>query len=117
MLNRRNRFRIVLRSPSESPFAADRPRPETHDGNVESRIAQSSRLHPGDYMKRFALPGIVMALAAFAIARAQAPPAAAAAPSGIEPLHFHHVHLNSVNPAAAADYYPKIGRASCRERV
>src|SRR5258708_25785425 len=24
-----------------------------------------------------------------------------------EPLHFHHVHLNSVNPAAAADYYPK----------
>src|SRR5436309_6178942 len=25
----------------------------------------------------------------------------------VEPLHFHHVHLNSVNPAAAADYYPK----------
>jgi len=22
-------------------------------------------------------------------------------------LHFHHVHLNSVNPSAAADYYPK----------
>ena len=58
-------------------------------------------------MKRFALAGIVMALAAFAIARAQAPPAAAAAPSSIEPLQFHHVHLNSVNPAAAADYYPK----------
>src|SRR5437870_5390659 len=27
--------------------------------------------------------------------------------SAVEPLHFHHVHLNSVNPAAAADYYPK----------
>jgi catechol 2,3-dioxygenase-like lactoylglutathione lyase family enzyme len=25
----------------------------------------------------------------------------------VEPMHFHHVHLNSVNPAAAADYYPK----------
>src|SRR5438270_12334033 len=25
----------------------------------------------------------------------------------IEPIHFHHVHLNSVNPAAAAAYYPK----------
>jgi hypothetical protein len=28
-------------------------------------------------------------------------------PAKVEPLHFHHVHLNSVNPAAAADYYPK----------
>ena len=25
----------------------------------------------------------------------------------IAPMHFHHVHLNSVNPAAAAAYYPK----------
>jgi hypothetical protein len=32
---------------------------------------------------------------------------AAQAPSAIEPIQFHHVHLNSVNPAAAADYYPK----------
>jgi Glyoxalase/Bleomycin resistance protein/Dioxygenase superfamily len=32
---------------------------------------------------------------------AQAP----AAP--VQPLHFHHVHLNSVDPAAAAAYYPK----------
>ena len=28
-------------------------------------------------------------------------------PATIEPLHFHHVHLNSVDPAAAAAYYPK----------
>jgi hypothetical protein len=35
------------------------------------------------------------------VARAQESPAK------VEPLHFHHVHLNSVNPAAAADYYPK----------
>src|SRR6478752_370118 len=25
----------------------------------------------------------------------------------IEPLHFHHVHLNSVDPKLAAAYYPK----------
>src|SRR5437867_2113266 len=25
----------------------------------------------------------------------------------VEPMHFHHVHLNSVDPAAAAAYYPK----------
>src|SRR6195256_3138399 len=29
-----------------------------------------------------------------------------------EPLHFHHVHLNAVNPAAAAAYYPKPFAAS-----
>jgi hypothetical protein len=25
----------------------------------------------------------------------------------VAPMHFHHVHLNSVNPTAAAAYYPK----------
>jgi catechol 2,3-dioxygenase-like lactoylglutathione lyase family enzyme len=25
----------------------------------------------------------------------------------VEPLHFHHVHLNAVDPKAAAEYYPK----------
>ncbi len=35
-------------------------------------------------------------------------PAMAQAPApAIEPLAFHHVHLNSVNPSAAADYYVK----------
>src|SRR5262245_36517713 len=29
------------------------------------------------------------------------------AQSAVEPLHFHHVHLNSVDPKAAAAYYPK----------
>ncbi len=28
-------------------------------------------------------------------------------PPKVEPLRVHHVHLNSVNPAAAAEYYPK----------
>jgi hypothetical protein len=28
-------------------------------------------------------------------------------PAVFEPMHFHHVHLNSVNPTAAAEYYPK----------
>ena len=42
----------------------------------------------------------VLATAALAGLRAQTPAA-------VEPLHFHHVHLNSVDPAAAAAYYPK----------
>ena len=43
---------------------------------------------------------LVVALTALA-AHAQEPPAK------VEPLHFHHVHLNSTNPAAAAEYYTK----------
>ncbi len=31
----------------------------------------------------------------------------AGAQGAVEPLHFHHVHLNSVDPKAAAAYYPK----------
>src|SRR5437016_3580479 len=38
---------------------------------------------------------------AVVVGRAQAPA------TTIEPIHFHHVHLNSVDPAAAAAYYPK----------
>ena len=33
-------------------------------------------------------------------------------PTTIEPVHFHHVHLNSVNPRAAAEYYLKPFPAS-----
>src|SRR4030095_1270378 len=44
---------------------------------------------------------IVASLAAFLGAQEQS-----GSPS-IEPLHFHHVHLNSMNPAAAAEYYTK----------
>ena len=45
---------------------------------------------------------MIVLLAGFtAFAAAQGPA------SGVEPLHFHHVHLNSVNPKAAAEYYPK----------
>jgi glyoxalase/bleomycin resistance protein/dioxygenase superfamily protein len=41
------------------------------------------------------------------------PPAHAQGQAGtLEPMHFHHVHLNSVNPAAAAAYYPKPFAAS-----
>src|SRR3954447_23990311 len=28
-------------------------------------------------------------------------------PAKVEPLHFHHIHLNSTDPKAAAAYYPK----------
>jgi hypothetical protein len=43
---------------------------------------------------------VIASLVAFV--GAQEPPA-----SSTEQLHFHHVHLNSMNPAAAAEYYPK----------
>ena len=33
-------------------------------------------------------------------------------PATVEPMHFHHVHLNSVDPTAAAAYYPKPFEAS-----
>jgi catechol 2,3-dioxygenase-like lactoylglutathione lyase family enzyme len=52
-------------------------------------------------------PVVTAALALWAIALAgQAPP-----PSGIR---FHHVHLNSVNPEAAADYYTKVFTTSVK---
>jgi len=44
--------------------------------------------------------GVVVA-STYRVTRAQAQPAA------IEKLQFHHVHLNSVNPTAAAEYYPR----------
>ena len=52
---------------------------------------------------------LVLALVAPAVASmVMKQPAFAQAPAAtIEPLHFHHVHLNSVDPKAAADYYPK----------
>jgi glyoxalase/bleomycin resistance protein/dioxygenase superfamily protein len=42
-----------------------------------------------------------LVLSTYSPARAQAPAAAA------DKLHFHHVHLNSVDPKTAAEYYPK----------
>src|SRR5438309_288379 len=51
-------------------------------------------------MKLITATAVAVGLAVL-VGRAQAPATA------IEPIHFHHVHLNSVNPAAAAAYYPK----------
>ncbi len=34
-------------------------------------------------------------------------PISAQAPADVEQLHFHHVHVNSTDPVAAAAYYPK----------
>jgi len=39
-------------------------------------------------------------------------PVAAQSPPKITPMHVHHVHLNSVNPKAAAAYYTKAFPAS-----
>jgi len=34
-------------------------------------------------------------------------PVLAQGPATVEPMHVHHVHLNSLNPKAAAEYYLK----------
>ena len=47
---------------------------------------------------------LAVLLASFA---ATSRPALAQTPAKIAPMNFHHVHLNSVNPKAAAAYYPK----------
>src|SRR5436190_5322843 len=50
---------------------------------------------------------VIAALAGFALlVLTPRHPLLAQAPS-VEPLHFHHVHLNAVNPTTAAEYYPK----------
>ena len=53
--------------------------------------------------------GVVVA-STYRVTRAQAQPAA------IEKLQFHHVHLNSVNPTAAAEYYPRPFAQSATDR-
>ena len=50
--------------------------------------------------------GVAVLLAAYGAA-SWLGPAVSAQSTGVEPLHFHHVHLNSVDPAASAAYYPK----------
>jgi catechol 2,3-dioxygenase-like lactoylglutathione lyase family enzyme len=39
-------------------------------------------------------------------------PVLALAPAKVAPMHVHHVHLNSMNPKTAAEYYPKPFAAS-----
>src|ERR1700738_3793468 len=39
-------------------------------------------------------------------------PVLAQGPATVAPMHVHHVHLNSVNPKAAAEYYLKPFPAS-----
>ena len=53
---------------------------------------------------RGAVVALVAALTAVAFT---GNPRVSAQGSTVEALHFHHVHLNSMNPAAAAAYYPK----------
>jgi hypothetical protein len=44
---------------------------------------------------------------AIVVVLALAAPRAQESASNVEPLHFHHIHLNSTDPKAAAAYYPK----------
>jgi hypothetical protein len=52
-------------------------------------------------MKLIVRTTLVIVAITLAAPHAQEPPAK------VEPLHFHHVHLNSTDPAKAAAYYPK----------
>lgn len=56
---------------------------------------------------RAAVVALVAALAAVAFTDDPRIAGQVSQGSAVEPLHFHHVHLNSVDPAAAAAYYPK----------
>jgi hypothetical protein len=56
-------------------------------------------------MKLIARTALVIILVIVAIGLAA--PHAQESPAKVEALHFHHVHLNSTDPAAAAAYYPK----------
>src|SRR5215471_9023249 len=51
-------------------------------------------------MKLTTFLAVVVATVALAVPRAQDAPK-------VEALHFHHIHLNSTDPKAAAAYYPK----------
>jgi hypothetical protein len=48
---------------------------------------------------------LIVVLAAISVATYR--PVFAQGPVTVAPMHFHHVHLNSVNPKAAAEYYLK----------
>jgi hypothetical protein len=52
-------------------------------------------------MKHIARVAFVIVAAGLVVPRAQQPA------STVEPLHFHHIHLNSTDPKAAAAYYPR----------
>jgi catechol 2,3-dioxygenase-like lactoylglutathione lyase family enzyme len=62
-----------------------------------------------EHMKLMTRTAVVTALVVLvAVPRATLRPGhAQGRPATIDPMHFHHVHLNAVNPAAAAEYYPK----------
>ena len=55
------------------------------------------------------LLGVLMLAAALAVAFR---PVLAQAPARPAPMHVHHVHLNSVEPKVAAEYYPKAFAAT-----
>jgi hypothetical protein len=50
---------------------------------------------------------LIVRIAVIIAAAGVAAPRAQDAPAKVEPLHFHHMHLNSTDPKAAAAYYPK----------
>ena len=55
---------------------------------------------------------VVVLIIAVAVSMAPYRPVAAQGPAKVAPMHVHHVHLNSVNPKVAAEYYPKPFAAS-----
>jgi hypothetical protein len=53
---------------------------------------------------------LLVVIAMFGVGLVSPPPVQTQAPADTAAMpaaRFHHVHLNSVNPAAAAEYYPK----------
>jgi catechol 2,3-dioxygenase-like lactoylglutathione lyase family enzyme len=68
-------------------------------------------------MKLAAQTTFTVVLLLFALAHAANTPILAQAPATVAPMHVHHVHLNSLNPKAAAEYYPKPFAASATKTM
>lgn len=56
-------------------------------------------------MRRLFSSGAIVGALIACAAHAQTPAASPASPSSTQVAHFHHVHLNTTDPAAAVDFY------------
>ncbi|MGC4081175.1 MAG: VOC family protein [Vicinamibacterales bacterium] len=85
------------------------PRGSIRAAMIERSDRTTSEIVEENQVMTYMFRASCMALGAAAVALAAGggTPMSAQAPAAIEPLHFHHLHLNSVDPEAAAAYYQR----------
>ncbi len=76
-------------------------------GTRHVRLAPMHSVQGVVRMVAVAFVAAALAIAATFATRMEPTAHAQGRPAGVETLHFHHMHLNSVDPKAAAAYYPK----------